>query len=74
MLYSAGFALIVLGIARQSAPLLLAGACVRSAGSRWVVVLMGIALCKLDKRACMLCIASLLSPATCCAFRIWVRT
>ena len=58
VLYSAGFALIVLGIARQSAPLLLAGACVRSAGSRWVVVLMGIALCKLDQRACMLCIAS----------------
>lgn len=34
VLYSAGFALIVLGIAQQSAPLLLAGACVRSVGSR----------------------------------------
>ena len=60
VLYSAGFALIVLGIAQQSAPLLLAGACVRSVGSRWVVVLMGISLCKLDKRSCMLCIASAL--------------
>lgn len=60
VLYSAGFALIVLGIAQKSAPLLLAGACVRSVGSRWVVVLMGISLCKLDKRSCMLCIASAL--------------
>lgn len=60
VLYSAGFALIVMGLAQQSAALLLAGACIRSVGSRWVVVLMGISLCKLDKRSCMLCIASAL--------------
>lgn len=60
VLFSAGFALIVLGISQQSSALLLAGACVRSVGSRWVVVLMGISLCKLDKRSCMLCIASAL--------------
>ncbi|OUO91252.1 helix-turn-helix transcriptional regulator [Gordonibacter sp. An230] len=58
VLYSAGFALVVMGIAQQSAPLLLAGACVRSVGSRWVVVLMGVSLCALSKRSCMLCIAS----------------
>ncbi|HIY83829.1 LuxR C-terminal-related transcriptional regulator [Rubneribacter sp.] len=58
VLFSAGFALIVLGIVQQSAALLLVGACVRSVGSRWVVVLMGISLCKLGKRPCMLCIAS----------------
>mgnify|MGYP005807034493 CR=1 FL=1 len=58
VLYSAGFALVVLGIAQQSAPLLLAGACVRSIGSRWIVVLMGVSLCALTKRSCMLCIAS----------------
>lgn len=60
VLFSAGFALIVLGISQQSATLLLVGSCVRSVGSRWVVVLMGISLCKLGKRSCMLCIASAL--------------
>lgn len=60
VLYSAGFALIVMGLSQQSAPLLLAGACIRSVGSRWMVVLMGISLCKLNKRSCMLCIASAL--------------
>lgn len=60
VLYSAGFALVVLGISQQSAALLLVGTCVRSVGSRWIVVLMGISLCKLGKRSCMLCIASAL--------------
>ena len=60
VLYSAGFALIVMGLSHQSPALLLAGACIRSVGSRWMVVLMGISLCKLSKRSCMLCIASAL--------------
>ncbi|WP_270296460.1 hypothetical protein [Eggerthella sinensis] len=69
VLFSAGFALIVLGISQQSATLLLVGSCVRSVGSRWVVVLMGISLCKLGKRSCMLCIASAWWQAMCCASR-----
>lgn len=60
VLFSAGFALIILGISQQSGALLLAGACVRSVGLRWIVVLAGISLCKLDKRSCMLCIAAAL--------------
>ena len=38
--------------------MLIAGSCLRSMGSRSIVVLAGISLCALDRRPCMLCIAS----------------
>lgn len=57
-LYSLGYMLILIGLWQQSAPMLIAGSCLRSVGSRWIVVLAGISLCALDRRPCMLCIAS----------------
>lgn len=57
-LYSLGYMLILIGLWQQSAPMLIMGSCLRSMGSRWIVVLAGISLCALDRRPCMLCIAS----------------
>ncbi len=56
--YSFGFILILIGLWQESLVALIAGVCFRSIGSRWIVVLAGISLCLLERRACMLCIAS----------------
>lgn len=55
--YSLGYMLILIGLWQGSPAALIAGVCLRSAGSRWIVVLAGISLCALERRDCMLCIA-----------------
>lgn len=57
-LYSLGYMLILIGLWQQNPLMLIAGSCLRSVGSRWIVVLAGISLCTLGRRSCMLCIAS----------------
>lgn len=57
-LYSFGFMLILLGLWQANPAILILGASIRSIGSRWIVVLAGISLCLLQRRDCMLCIAS----------------
>lgn len=57
-LYSIGFVLILVGLWQSSAASLAVGSAVRSVGSRWFVVLAGLALCRLEGRRCMLCIAA----------------
>ncbi|MEG2933314.1 MAG: helix-turn-helix transcriptional regulator [Gordonibacter sp.] len=55
--FAFSFALIVMGIYRMEPLLLLAGSCLRSMSTRWFVVMAGMSLCTLDKRACMLTVA-----------------
>ncbi len=57
-LVPAGFALIVFGLWQASPVLLGVGAIVRAVGSRWIVMLVGLSLCHLKPRDCMLCIAA----------------
>lgn len=56
-LYGLGIAFILVGLWEGSALYLAIGAILRSIGSRWFMVLMGISFCQLSGRACMLCIA-----------------
>ncbi|RNL44104.1 helix-turn-helix transcriptional regulator [Paraeggerthella hongkongensis] len=58
--FALSFGIILLGIFQQQPIVLLLGSVLRSASSRWLVVLTGISLCKLDGRACALCVASAL--------------
>lgn len=50
--------LITLGLWQADAPLLCLGAALRSIANGWFLVLVGLSLCRLDGRACMLCIAT----------------
>lgn len=62
-LYSLGFMLILMGLWQANAFLLVAGSAVRSVGSRWFVVLVGLALCRLDRKGCLLCVAAAFSAS-----------
>ncbi len=53
-----GYGIVAVGLWQGSALMLGIGAVVRAVGSRWIVVIMGLALCRLGDRACMLCIAA----------------
>lgn len=56
-IYVLGIAFILLGLWESSAAYLAIGSMLRSIGSRWFLILMGITFCQLSGRACMLCIA-----------------
>lgn len=62
-LYSFGFVFILMGLWQANAFLLVVGSAVHSIGSRWFVVLVGLALCRLDRKGCLLCVAAAFSAS-----------